>query len=58
MSTKKVLFSPSAEYCIEHVSILHMATTAIRVARTENIALVFQKRLTTKDPYYFTGMFQ
>ena len=58
MSTKKVLFLPSAEYCTEHVGTLHMATTAIYAARTESVALAFQERLTSRDPWYFIRTFQ
>lgn len=58
MSIKKDAQDYIMHWVITALSMLHMATTAIHVARTESIALVFQKRLTTRDPCYFKGMFQ
>lgn len=50
---------PSAESCTKHGSVFHMAATAIRVVKAaESIALVFQKRLMTRDPCHFIGIFQ
>lgn len=55
----KRCFLPSAESCTEHGSVLQMAAPATRVVKAaESIALVFQKRLMTRDPCYFIGMFQ
>lgn len=52
-------FLPTAEPCAEQGSILQMAATAARVVKAaESIALVFLKRLLTRDAYYFTGVFQ
>lgn len=50
------LLLPSAGCSAEHLSILHMATTAIHVVRMESIA--FLKRLMMRDPCYFIAMCQ
>lgn len=56
---QKRCFLPSAEPCAEHGSVLQMAATAARVVKAaESTALVFQKRLMTRDAGYFIGTFQ
>lgn len=59
LAPPKRCFLPSAEPCTEHGSALQMAATAARVVQAaESIALVFQKRLMTRDACFFIGMFQ